>query len=77
MVRNILLASLISTICFFGALGSNDTRSTVTCLCIAFIAWALCIWRCVVINRRIAERNLGQRMFNEHMRSTWKNHRFQ
>jgi hypothetical protein len=68
MVRNILLASLISTFCFFGALGSKDTKSTLTCLGVALIVWALCIWRCVVIGRRIAERNQAQRMFNEYMR---------
>lgn len=77
MVRNILLASLISTFCFFGALGSKDTKSTLTCLCIALVVWALCIWRCVVISRKIAERNQRQRMFNDYMRSTWNNHRFQ
>lgn len=76
MVRNILLASLISTFCFFGALGSNDTKSTLTCLGVALIAWALCIWRCIVISRRIAEKNQAQRMFSEYMRSTAKNHRF-
>ena len=76
MVRNILLASLISTLCYFGALGSKDTKSTLTCLGVALIVWVLCIWRCIVINRRIAERNQGQRMFSEYMRSTSKNHRF-
>jgi hypothetical protein len=76
MIRNILLASLISTFCYFGALGAKDTRSTLTCLAVAFIAWGLCIWRCMVLNRRISERNQRQRMFNEYMRATWKNHRF-
>lgn len=76
MVRNILLASLISTFCYFGALGSKDTKSTLTCLCVALIVWALCIWRCIILNRRISERNHAQRMFSEYMRSTSKNHRF-
>ena len=77
MIRNILLASLISTFCFFGALGSKDAKSTLTCLAVALIVWALCIWRCIILNRRIAARNQQQRMFNDYMRSTWKNHRFQ
>lgn len=77
MVRNILLASLISTFCYFGALGAKDTRTTLTCIGVALIVWALCIWRCIILNRRITERNQAQRMFNEYMRSTWNNHRFQ
>ena len=76
MMRNILLALLISTFCYFGALGAKDTKSILTCLVVALIAWVFCIWRCVVLNRRITERNQGQRMFNEYMRATWKNHRF-
>lgn len=68
MVRNILLASFISTFCFFGALGSKDTKSTLTCLGLALAVWALCIWRCIIISRRIAERHEGQRLFNEYMR---------
>jgi hypothetical protein len=72
MVRNILLASLISTFCLFGALGSKDTRSTLTCLGIALVVWALCIWRCIVINRRITQRHQGQRLFNEYMRQHFR-----
>jgi len=43
MVRNIILASFLSTICFFGALGSKDTKTTLTCLGLAFVVWILCI----------------------------------
>jgi hypothetical protein len=77
MVRNILLTSLISTFCYFGALGSKDPKSTLACLGIGLLVWALCIWRCIVLRRRIAARNQQQRMFNDYMRSTWNNHRFQ
>jgi hypothetical protein len=73
MVRNIILASLISTFAMFGALGTKDTKTELTCLAIAFVVWALCIWRCVIINRRINERHEGQRMFNEYMRRNVRN----
>ena len=73
MVRNIILASLISTFCMFGALGSKDPKQTLTCLAVACIAWALCIWRCTVLNRRRNERHEGQRMFNEYMRRNFRN----
>ena len=76
MVRNIILASLISTFSFFGALGSKDTQTTLTCLGIGILAWVLCVWRCIVLNQRIAERRQGQRLFNEYMRSSAFNRRF-
>lgn len=75
MIRNIILASLISTFCMFGALGSKDTKTTLTCLGIAILVWVLCIWRCIVLNQRIAERRQGQRMFNEYMRRNLTNNR--
>jgi hypothetical protein len=73
MVRNILLTALISMFCLFGALGAKDTKTTLTCLAIPLVATTLCIWRCSIISRRIAERNEGQRMFNEYMRRNLRN----
>jgi hypothetical protein len=69
MVRNILLAALISMFCMFGALGAHDTKTTLTCIGVALATCALCFWRCSVIYRRITEQRQGQRMFNEYMRS--------
>jgi hypothetical protein len=68
MIRNILLASLISTFALFGALGARDAKTTLTCLGIGLGIWVLCIYRCIIISRRIAERRQGQRLFSEYMR---------
>jgi hypothetical protein len=73
MIRNILLAAAISMFCLFGALGSKDTKITLTCLDVAMITCALCVWRCAVLNRKINERHEGQRLFNEHMRRNLRN----
>ena len=67
MVRNIILASFLSTISYFGALGAKDNKTTLICLSLSFVVWALCIWRCLVISRKILERNQAQRLFNEYM----------
>jgi len=97
IVRNVLLACLISTFALFGALGrpqpkhgntvivaANSTapfitesaKESLTCLGIAFLAWALCIWRCTVLNRRINAERQYQARFNEYMRSSAFNRRF-
>ena len=73
MIRNILLAALISMFCLFGALGAKDAKTTLTCLAVAMITCALCVWRCSVLNRRINDRHEGQRLFNEYMRRNLRN----
>jgi hypothetical protein len=81
IVRNILLACLITTFAFFGAVGRKHTRmtpsqkiearkETLTCLSVAFLACGLCAWRCTVLNRRLNEEREYQRRFNEYMRSS-------
>lgn len=83
IVRNILLACLISMFAFFGAVGHKHPREkmttaqiaearkeTLTCLSVAFIACGLCAWRCSVISRRLNEEREYQRRFNEYMRSS-------
>ncbi|MBB6107849.1 hypothetical protein SAMN05421821_101239 [Mucilaginibacter lappiensis] len=83
IVRNILLACLIISFAFFGAIGRKNTKQkmtqaakaeaqkeTLTCLSVAFIACGLCAWRCVVLNRRLNEEREYQRRFNEYMRSS-------
>jgi len=77
MVRNVLLAALISTFALFGALGSKDTKTTLVCLAVAFAAWALCVWRVSILNRRRNERNQAERLFSDHMRKNARSmHRF-
>ncbi|MFA6083383.1 hypothetical protein [Mucilaginibacter sp.] len=83
IVRNILLACLISMFCFFGAVGrkhpkekmtpaqkAEARKETLTCLSVAFLACGLCAWRCSVLNRRLNEEREYQRRFNEYMRSS-------
>jgi hypothetical protein len=89
IVRNILLACLISTFAFFGAVGRKHTKQkmtaaqaaearkeTLTCLSVAFLACGLCAWRCSVLNRRLNEEREYQRRFNEYMRSSAFNRHF-
>jgi hypothetical protein len=95
IVRNFLLACLISTFSLFGAVGKKHSKQalasmtvtqqaaitaesrkeTLTCLTVAVLAWALCIWRCSVLNRRISEEREYQRRFNEYMRGSVFNNR--
>jgi hypothetical protein len=96
IVRNVLLACLISTFALFGALGrrpvkqyagsvtvvkqteaakAESTKETLTCLSVAFLAWALCFWRCSVLNRRLDAEREYQRRFSEYMRSNLYNNR--
>jgi hypothetical protein len=81
IVRNILLACLITTFAFFGAVGRKHTKrtpaqkiearkETLTCLSVAFLACGLCAWRCSVLNRRLNEDREYQRRFNEYMRNS-------
>jgi len=83
IVRNVLLACLISTFAFFGAVGRKHSKEkttaaqaaearkeTLTCLSVAFLAWGLCIWRCSVINRRINDEREYQRRFSEYYRTS-------
>ena len=88
--RNFFLACLISTFCFFGALGrgpvgnhfnqasvvkrtpfqkAEATKETLTLLAVAGVTWALCFWRCAVINRKLNEERFYQARFNEYMRN--------
>jgi hypothetical protein len=83
IVRNILLACLISTFAFFGAVGRKHTKAqmtpaqqaesrkeTLTCLSVAFLACGLCFWRCAVINKRLNEEREYEQRFNEYMRNS-------
>ncbi|NHA05476.1 hypothetical protein G7092_16825 [Mucilaginibacter sp. HC2] len=83
IVRNILLACLISMFAFFGAVGRKHSKEkmtpeqraearkeTLTCLSVAFIACGLCAWRCSVLSRRLNEEREYQRRFNEYMRNS-------
>jgi hypothetical protein len=83
IIRNILLACLISTFAFFGAVGRKYSRDkmtaaekveirkeTLTCLSVAFLACGLCAWRCSVLNRRLNAEREYQRRFNEYMRNS-------
>jgi uncharacterized membrane protein len=83
IVRNILLACLISMFAFFGAVGRKHSKTqmspaqqaearkeTLTCLSVAFLACGLCAWRCIVLNRRLNEEREYPRRFNEYMRNS-------
>lgn len=83
IIRNILLACLISTFAFFGAVGRKHTKEketeaqaaearkeTLTCLSVAFLACGLCAWRCSVLHKRLKEEREYQQRFNEYMRSS-------
>jgi len=83
IVRNILLACLISMFCFFGAVARKHSKNemtpgqkaearkeTLTCLSVAFLACGLCAWRCNVLSRRLNDEREYQRRFNEYMRSS-------
>lgn len=52
------------------AIAAESDKETLTCLGVAFAAWALCFWRCSVINRRINEERVYKRRFNEYMRNS-------
>jgi hypothetical protein len=92
IVRNVLLACIISTFCFFGALGrkpvvynsthtaiikqtpaeaAEEQKETLTLLAVAGIAWALCFWRCSVINRRLNAERIYQQRFHQYMRNNF------
>jgi len=73
MIRNIILASFLSTICMFGALGSKDSKITLICLGLALLTWTLCIWRCMILIQRINKRRERERMFDEYMRRNLNN----
>jgi len=75
MIRNIILASFISTIAMFGALGSKDPKITLICLAMAFVTWTLCIWRCMILNQGINKIRERQRMFDEYLRRNLNNPR--
>lgn len=83
IVRNILLACLITMFCFFGAVArkhpankmtpsqkAEARKETLTCLSVAFLVCGLCAWRCSVLNRRLNEEREYQRRFNEYMRNS-------
>jgi len=83
IVRNILLACVISMFAFFGAVARKHTKlqmtaaqqaearkETLTCLSVAFLACGLCAWRCTILYRRINIERENQRRFNEYLRSS-------
>ncbi|WDF77029.1 hypothetical protein PQ469_24405 [Mucilaginibacter sp. KACC 22773] len=83
IIRNILLTCVISMFCFFGAVGRKHSKAeltvaqaaearkeTLTCLSVAFLAIALCTWRCSVIKRRINQEREYQRRFNDYIRNS-------
>jgi uncharacterized membrane protein len=83
IVRNILLACIISMFAFFGAVARKHTKDkmteaqkaearkeTLTCLAVAFIACGVCAWRCNVLYKRINEEREYQRRFNDYMRNS-------
>jgi uncharacterized membrane protein len=83
IVRNILLACLISMFAFFGAVARKHAKDkmteaqkaearkeTLTCLSVAFLACGACAWRCNILYKRINEEREYQRRFNEYMRNS-------
>jgi|GEM_PF-3616095 len=89
IVRNILLACIISTFAFFGAVGRKHTKAemteaqkaearkeTLTCLAVAFIACGTCAWRCNVLYRRLNEEREYRRRFNDYSRNTAYNRHY-
>ena len=83
IVRNILLACIITMFAFFGAVARKHPRDkmteaqkvesrkeTLTCLAVAFIACGACAWRCNVLYKRINEEREYQRRFNDYMRNS-------
>ena len=95
IVRNILLAFFISTLCLLGTLGrkpvaynsnhtvikrtpaedAEATKETLTLFAVAGITWALCFWRCSVINRNLASERMHQQMFRQYMRNNLSGNR--
>jgi hypothetical protein len=86
IIRNILLACLISAFAFFGAVGgkhkgvkltpirqAESRKETLTCLSVAFLACGLCFWRCMIISRRLNVEKEYQRRFNDYMRNSYFN----
>jgi uncharacterized membrane protein len=83
IVRNILLACVISMFALFAAVARKHTkdkmtevqkaevrRETLTCLFVAILACGACAWRCTVLNKRLNEEREYQRRFNEYMRNS-------
>jgi hypothetical protein len=83
IVRNILLACVISMFALFGAVARKHTKDkmtevqkvearkeTLTCLSVAILACGACTWRCIVLNKRLNEEREYQRRFNEYMRNS-------
>ncbi|HTI58945.1 hypothetical protein [Mucilaginibacter sp.] len=89
IVRNILLACIITMFAFFGAVGRKHTgrqmtaaqkaearKETLTCLSVAFLACGLCAWRCSVLYRRLNEEREYKRRFNDYMRNSAFNRQY-
>ncbi|MDB4920371.1 hypothetical protein [Mucilaginibacter sp.] len=89
IVRNILLACIISMFAFFGAVGRKHTsdkmtdaqkaearKETITCLAVAFLACGACAWRCNVLYKRLNEEREYKRRFNEYSRNSAFNRRY-
>lgn len=83
IIRNILLACIISMFAFFGAVGRKHSKQqmtavqkaeakqeTLTCLSVAFLTCGLCAWRCSVLYKRLNEERAYQRRFNDYMRNS-------
>jgi hypothetical protein len=89
IVRNILLACLISMFAFFGAVGRKHAKDkmteaqkaearkeTLTCLTVAFLACGACAWRCNTLYKRINEEREYQHRFNEYMQNSAFNRQY-
>jgi hypothetical protein len=83
IVRNILLACIISMFSLFGVIGRKHTRNkmtesqkvesrkeTITCLSVAFLACGLCAWRCNLLYKRLKDEREYRHRFNEYMRNS-------
>jgi len=51
-------------------IAAESRKETLTCLSVAFAAWALCFWRCSVLNRRLNAEREYKRRFNDYMRNS-------
>jgi hypothetical protein len=89
IVRNILLACIITMFAFFGAVARKHPRDkmtdaqkaearkeTLTCLSVAFLACGACAWRCTILHKRLIEEREYQRRFIESMRNSAFNRQY-
>jgi hypothetical protein len=70
IVRNILLACVISMFALFGAVARKHTKDKMTEVQKVEARKETCTWRCIVLNKRLNEEREYQRRFNEYMRNS-------